>query len=1851
MEDDGTTNEEERNDNYVSIPFGVQPISEYLHASKNCDIQAITYNSKLNEYIILDSRGISSWVNSYANNTVNRVLNFEAYKFNVLRDILYCRASNIYFGLSKEYQLKIYNLHFHETFSVESDGTSITCLMYDIKNNELITTGRNKLRFWSITVINNNNNVQELILNREYQVADCSLINNAYFDINQQRIYLLCDYDVWCYSIHGRLIFRIDNASTTYLSTCIYSHTMNLLVIAAISGQIDIFSSTGGKVTTLLNHSNLVTSLILHPNDPSMFFSSSMDGSVKLFSLQTLEELCSISIFPNGVHWMKLHSNKVLYVASPKSIKLLDVNYSFKFWSMVRSPVDNILVVPSRNNKSSHVFVCASDNSLRIYQTKNGHKKCTVLPPPELNLTNHALSIAYDRVGSIVYVLFNDTQLWVYVTKTDPSTRVATWNIETAIKQKTNDIEKNEFGKSIFSQKVEEDQIKCICLSTLNRDVLEIDFPSNNSNGMLNFGFLLCGLSNGSVVFLDPTQNGSMIKLFKAHPTSPILQIIIYYGKEYTHMLTQVKSSSDNIIQIWNLKTFTIQYEILTYTTLSVYSFKKYIFAYGNDTGSIKIVDFDKYSDCKIDLTATITSKEHKKRIFSIDIHESKPFVCSGSEDRFVRVWNLDKCLLAEIELDASLCYASFLDCSMNLILSLKAQLFIIPSYILCYSKDENAMESEDDNESYVYEDFSMQSELEEHTTKSININLSSYLVPYPHLNLDKYWQYRSAIDDLLDMQSEVKGGVTNSHDFDVDSFADTEIYQDTIDSQSVCSEDIEFPNISDSPSFYMSEFHSPRRINSKNEVNGNKTETDDTSQTSVLEIESESFIQLEEINTNKKESSSLIDDIKSLQKLSKINVSSSNNVSIRKQNKKVKKKTKKKNNVQTNKQNAQNIGNAQNDKTFKNSLSSMNISSTLDNLTDKSGQHNQTIDLASTAKINSLEGSSNSSMDKKLSTNQKNKQDKNVISSNKGNHFKTTKKSSKKLLKTQDNMVHLSLPAKRSALSTPNSLTAMALGQFDTSVSASYKNIYDSLLGETNSRSSINLHKPTSLMENKSEINSPLATADIISPENVNTTIDELSTMNLKVDELRCITPGISIQESEDAYSAISSASIHVSKDVNNNTFDHSSPKTQSYITSNKNLHQNKSTPSDSVIHIDPSPKTTTTTTPSDFVIQKDTPPITSFNTTASDFVIQKDTLPISSSKNVEMNNCRNESSNSNILSQKKSSVPFEQIAGYSSVSRIPPNLSQFNNNILQQQSKTKSVKFDTVASSECISFKKISSNASVHQTNTASEYQAYENLKSGENKGEKPSNQRENQSTIMALRAKIRRNSEATKSSSPSLANIKSPQKNVTAENKVNIIKAYSSNISVSIEFRNEHDNTVEQVYKQNIMNPTSNEIYSSINPSKSDTILMKEAMAEKKLSLKGVTRSVSNPAISSDSEETVTQNDTKVHVMKFIVGAFNKPKPSKAPVKTKAIEKQNKYFTENVSLPNFDINSDILPTKDDKDELCSPLLVRNDSTVTSQSIHHVSSSSEPLNHNNSNISSQSIFEKLSKQSIISNIHNHKAFTNQQQKRKNGNSMNKNSCSFITPRNSLTSLDNQQVIKVNIESLSHTASDCISDVEDSRKQQNLIERNSFLYDKLLKHKQKKVRNHQRKMSQVKIRKSEIDINLTDTSDYNFNPIMELSRSSCRSKSSRLSVKNSPIQEYYSNSSGYQTILSNYSEESYNRVPINQSNKKTFNCERNIISGNSKESYASKITDLEQKLSGQTYRFHCNKTSEQVLNEQIQLEYLKGRQHGINKLPLPKSSVSIPKQHGLQHLLEQRRAISPVQTTKKKFRYRTVTN
>ena len=1758
----------ERYENYLSIPYGFQSITDYSHGSKRCNIQAVTYNSKTNEYIILDSRGISSWLKTFNQCSAKRILQFESYKFNVLRDIQYCRSYNIYFGLTKEYQLKIYNLNFHETFSIESDGASILSLIYNTQTNELITTGRSKLQFWKITSLNRNQSSQELVLDREYNITNSALINNTYLDEHLQRIYVIANYDISCYNVEdGRFVFNIRNASSSVLTVCAFSHLANVLVVGAVSGEISIFSSTGGNVATLVNHTKLVTAIIMHPSDNNLFISSSLDGRIKLFSLQTLGEVFSINVFPEGVYWMKVHSLKYLYAASTKHVKILDLNYSFKFWSTLRSQIKDISINPTFLCKSSHAFIQATDHSIRVYQAKNGHKKCTVLPPPELDILSEIIWVTYDRICSVVYMLFDDTNVWVYITKTDPATRVATWNVGKALQEKPADEnEENKFGKSILSQRLKDQQVRCLCLCTIARSALK-NVPEVPEN-MLNFSLLMCGLSNGTLVLLDPITNGSVHDSFKAHHNSPVLSIKIAQGNEYTHLYTLLCTVENKFLRVFDaIHDFIVLCDVFISPNTETYIYKNLIVVTGDSVGNLQVAKIQPKCGNQVKyLTENIEYKEHKGAITGLDIHCVKDIICSSADDNFIRVWNLEKILLVEIELEHSLASAAFLDKSLTILFGFKSHLFIIPDYILrslkkklCGSDDESTDENSE-IESVVYEDIMIRKELYRSAYhKAAETNLSNYLVPYPYLGLEKLWLYTDTINKHFYDEEESTKKEENEDEIYVindDSFscADTNLYQESLSRTSSGESIYEFPACITSPEpDYIKSGSSNDLIENEPFVKASginilekEKKTNISSKISCVpvkenDLEPENPTQQPEprkINLFEiiEETPSQFKDLKSTTS-SKRFVERKIVKKVRKtqQNFSVKKREKESIPSSTGKE----ISNREN-QSSKEEKNDVNIVKERE-----TGGKTSTDKLTRIQEKGKYKKGNFQTQPSKLKKAEPKYQNSNAQSAVRNTSKQQNLNEKKSILKTKVSKLTNHSNLERSDQDHKQKKTALvqlATGQFDRTISNSVRNVMSSLRREKS-------NQPTSETKSFKYRQSPTTVADV--NDDVNNEIHQR-----EVEQGQ----GQTDVDGEHKIDSVANEIEGVNLGKKSGQFSQESPDYENYIKKEiENETGNRCSP--------------------------DRPQL--------------------------------RRSYSEIVSKAKDDNGQES------------NIGTHPNQTLNRRLRSKSGRFSN-------SFDLSSMSTPLRKSATADSQ-----IKPENNSKEQQFNAlvKKNRAEIIALRSLIRRNSIAQ-------SQVEGGSNSRFID--VCISKVGDINDQVGKEHPSKHKSKglvrIAKKHSIELSDPTILDISDDESCTQNTDIAQIPSpqiiRQEKNDNDIKTAKELKFPGNHFHSDFSVQS-----HVMNFIVSAFKKP----SPVSTPAPEAQS-------SSP-INMKEEILPS-----EPCNNQAEKLETVETTGSISKIE-----IHRNINEITTQTKASKFKLQQdsalavkAVSNIRksssrrNWKAMKQTLVKRKFSNEFDV----FITPRNSLSSVECMPVSRVDIENSSSSLEEEETVQEDRHERlMRLIEQNPVLYDKLIKHKRKLLKKKitgcekQRRASKaISNFPNEIPVE-NDLTQRNHDCRHVNSRNSERISSSPIrnqisnsrfairnhtSITNSPIHLSSSGSSGYISAMSNNSHE--NDVDV-APRKINYTYEDQRIKN------LQRIDNLEKKLSGQKHRFHVQKSIDDIRNENFELHFLRNKVHGVSLLlPIERLDVSIPPKSG-NSFMEQIRVVSPSRSKRETFR------
>eukprot|EP00058_Branchiostoma_floridae_P021074 XP_002606564.1 hypothetical protein BRAFLDRAFT_131977 [Branchiostoma floridae] len=518
----------------TAIPYGFQHRQMYEHNKKLTDVIDVAFNGRLRMFSILDTRGITCWYSDViVGHPVVRSLHYPKYMFNVIKKIAFSKKYNVYFTLGKDFSLKVYNKNFDETCKVENhDLKSVLFMLWNPGRDELITGGVGGTKVWQFTKrlemmadIRPMSNYR-LVLKHEWPNVGGSWARYVQLDLNMQHLYCCTETDLYCYSTEGQLLYKILRAHKTFITGCQFSQHAKLLVTSSHDFEVKVWSIKGGLVHVFRGHSRSVTQLVLHPATSALVLTSSLDGTVKMWSLDTMDIVYSLSLHKEGIQWMGLTNDNLLYCASPRRISTWYLNHVVDFWAHARCRARSLTVVPA-TGKSKRVMLVGDDSSVRLFSRKERKNLSTVLPPPSISPFQQVECVAYSRTHNMAFLLINPWEIWAYTTKSDPACRHLVWDIAeiqeeyvTKAKEAAADIEKRQLRpsnraalrklqqteKATYNGWGHQDVVPCTSLGTLQAGV---EYWTENGRCCPRAeAFLLMGMQDGRVLFMDVLQPG-----------------------------------------------------------------------------------------------------------------------------------------------------------------------------------------------------------------------------------------------------------------------------------------------------------------------------------------------------------------------------------------------------------------------------------------------------------------------------------------------------------------------------------------------------------------------------------------------------------------------------------------------------------------------------------------------------------------------------------------------------------------------------------------------------------------------------------------------------------------------------------------------------------------------------------------------------------------------------------------------------------------------------------------------------------------------------------------------------------------------------------------------------------------------------------------------------------------------------------------------------------------------------------------------------------------------------------------------------------------------------------------------
>ncbi|CAK8689652.1 unnamed protein product [Clavelina lepadiformis] len=811
--------EEHTFQNCKSFTFGFQLQNQYDHHRKLTDMIHITYNSRLHKFIILDSRGILSWSFENAALTTSRELNFPKYQNRLLRTILYCDKYNVYFSICQDFTLEVFNKDFKRTCKAENPNMrSVLHLVFNPVTDELITAGMSGTVVWKYQHLKSSKFDEiksmanySLVQLAQYKNMGGSWCTKVDLIVTLQQFFYCSNNDLYVYNADGmKLLFKINNAHSSTL-TCTGCWTAQKLIITGgMDTEVKVWGSNGAHIHTFRGHSRPITCLALHPDHNGIVMTSSLDGSIKVWSLHVMEMLLSLNVFSDGIDWMNITDDGSIWCATIREIMVYKFHSLATFWGHAQCKIRSLYMLDDPA-KSRRVMAVGNDNCVRFFSPSNisSVAMCTVLPPPIISLnTDTVMKVAYSRHTNLIYLSIDPCVLWVYTAKTDPACRIAELNILDFLKPKVlREVEEKSESKlqirhkslpskfimhqAIFSLS---DSIQVSSCSSIATAYSAAGFQFLGENGLCSAAsrhMLLLGLEDGRIIFSD--QKVEISKLFELAVSKDVI-CDIKFSSEDQRIITQ-SGFSHSVVQIWSLPQLKQVYKLDLPNQFSTYCLANEIFITGHTDGVLTVKDLASQptNGLESELNKLPQSPDHNLTIFSIEACIPRKIFCSCSFDGMVKIWTFDKVLLSKLCLDDSLSSCLFLNSFGDLLIGWKRHIFhinytLISSEVEIFEDDLESFEQE----SQVYEDPAIQSDAVYFRRDTEPINMQKYLAPY------SFFVHGSSEYAEID-EEKPNDDLESTEKSDISIHAPTETYFSS--ASSIHSVDVEFfPSFGESP-------------------------------------------------------------------------------------------------------------------------------------------------------------------------------------------------------------------------------------------------------------------------------------------------------------------------------------------------------------------------------------------------------------------------------------------------------------------------------------------------------------------------------------------------------------------------------------------------------------------------------------------------------------------------------------------------------------------------------------------------------------------------------------------------------------------------------------------------------------------------------------------------------------------------------------------------------------------------------------------------------------------------------------------------------------------------------------------
>ncbi|XP_036357017.1 uncharacterized protein LOC118762501 [Octopus sinensis] len=468
-------------------------------------------------------------------------------------------------------------------------------------------------------------------------------------DIKDQKCFISVNANIVVFFVQFmNFLYSKQRLHQTRICAMTYFKTYQLLITGSEDGCIKVWDPDWNVLLVFVGHNDKIIKLIQFPHSIANLVSVSTDETLRIWNLETQEEIRRIQIEKNVTILGSIPEREELYSCSNEDLFLWKTDHLYNLFVVIGFKIISIKMTNHPAYPQRAIVIC-DDFSIRIINPHTGQNitKLLLISDCSVDIVDCVYAISEDTL----FVLLKDGSLLKASTLRNPCQIMSIWTYNSPSVHFSS-LVLYEHVINLTQNVNMTSALKILTTQTIKSGVMAA--PPNT-----NRTILVAGRFNGEICILDWFE-GTINFQIQAHGNKEVLSLVS--NPRFDQLIS---SGRDLVIKIWRFYAFAADcliplmsfYCSQTPTHMTVLqnflvvAFKDYAML------NFSLVSYDLRNYMQYDQNP---SCEHYDQIISLTSCPKLGILASASIDQTIKIWNETNNLIRTLQLEAipeSLCF------------------------------------------------------------------------------------------------------------------------------------------------------------------------------------------------------------------------------------------------------------------------------------------------------------------------------------------------------------------------------------------------------------------------------------------------------------------------------------------------------------------------------------------------------------------------------------------------------------------------------------------------------------------------------------------------------------------------------------------------------------------------------------------------------------------------------------------------------------------------------------------------------------------------------------------------------------------------------------------------------------------------------------------------------------------------------------------------------------------------------------------------------------------------------------------------------------------------------------------